>query len=125
LKTQIDHSLSIETPLTHSFPKHGVSALGLFDRPTEGGNDDGQIDRRDSVFGSLQLWRDANHNGVSEAAELQPLAESAVRVIELRYRESRRVDGHGNWFRYRAKVRDAQGAQVGRWAWDVFLQKAP
>jgi hypothetical protein len=42
-------------------------------------------------------------------------------VIDLDYRESRRRDEHGNWFRYRAKIRDTRGAQLGRWAWDVFL----
>lgn len=61
------------------------------------------------------------HDGVSEVEELQSLADSEVHVIELRYWESKRQDEHGNWFRYRAKVRDARGAQVGRWAWDVFL----
>jgi hypothetical protein len=34
------------------------------------------------------------------------------------YVTSRRVDEFGNQFKYRAKVRDAQ---LGRWAWDVFL----
>ncbi len=45
--------------------------------------------------------------------------------ISTRLPESRRRDEHGNWFRYRAKVKDAQGAQVRRWAWDVFLIRAP
>ncbi len=93
----------------------------MFDRAEYGGNGDGQIDLRDAVFFRLKLWQDRNHNGVSETEELQSLSDSEVRVIELRYRESKRQDEHGNWFRYRAKVRDARGAQVGRWAWDVFL----
>jgi hypothetical protein len=66
------------------------------------------------------LWRDRNHNGISEPNELKRLAKSDVRTIELDYRESRQEDEHGNRFRYRAKVRDARGAQIGRWAWDVF-----
>lgn len=46
-----------------------------------------------------------------------------VAILDLDYKESRRMDEHGNWFRYRAKVKDIQGAQIGRWAWDVFLVK--
>jgi len=105
--------------------RQGFRALALYDKPEHGGNNDNQIDAGDPVFAQLELWQDRNHNGVSEAHELQPLSASPVRVIELDYRESRRTDEHGNGFRYRAKVRDARGAQVGRWAWDVFPVSAP
>ena len=103
--------------------KHGFRALALFDTPAYGGNSDGQIDNRDSVFYSLKLWQDRNHNGFSEADELQTLSASVIDVIHLKYKESRQKDANGNWFRYRAKVTDASGAPAGRWAWDVFLQK--
>jgi hypothetical protein len=71
-----------------------------------------------TVYGSLRLWQDFNHNGISEAAELQALTSFAVEALELRYKLSKRVDEYGNEFRYRAKVR---GGTAGRWAWDVFL----
>lgn len=105
--------------------RNGFLALAVYDSPQNGGNNDNQIDARDSIFAQLRLWQDRNHNGISESSELQNLARSEIRTIELRYRESRRTDEHGNRFRYRAIVRDARGAQVGRWAWDVFLTTAP
>ena len=76
--------------------RNGFRALAEFDKPANGGNNDNQIDERDAVFAQLKLWSDRNHNGISEANELQNLSNSAVRIIELDYHESRRVDEHGN-----------------------------
>lgn len=105
--------------------KNGFLALAKYDKLQQGGNSDGIISQQDEIFSSLRLWQDMNHNGISEAGELHTISEMGLRSIELDYKESRREDAHGDKFKYRAKVRDTHGAQLGRWAWDVFPVSAP
>ncbi len=79
----------------------------------------GVIDAHDNAFSRLVLWRDLNHNGISESDELQPVSESGLESISTEYKNSRRVDKNGNEFRQRSRVlwRDGQYDQI----FDVWL----
>jgi hypothetical protein len=105
--------------------KNGFRALAEYDKIMNGGNADGQINSSDAIFTNLRLWQDRNHNGLSEPNELHSLPSLNIDILELEYKSSKKTDIHGNQFAYRARVKNSQGQQSGRWAWDVYLVRAP
>jgi hypothetical protein len=78
---------------------NGFEALKEFDA-----NRDGVINASDPIWGDLMLWRDLNHDGVSQRDEIQPIASSRVAAISLDYHWTGRQDSHGNMFRYESRV---------------------
>lgn len=102
--------------------KQGFRALAVFDKPAQGGNQDGWINAQDAIYTGLLIWQDFNHNGISERAELTDLPRLGITGISLDYKEAKWVDMYGNQFRYRAKVdREGRGRGKDKWAYDVFL----
>jgi len=80
------------TPLRNGqLAKNGFEALAEFDA-----NHDGVIDDHDPMWSQLLLWRDLNHNGISEPNEITRLGESDVMAIDLHDHWAGRHDQWGN-----------------------------
>lgn len=114
--------LPVGYSLPPGIPKNGFTVLAAFDRVEYGGNQNGLIDSHDSVYRRLRLWIDRNRNGISEASELITLEEAGIVSIDLDYRNSHKIDTHGNEFRWRSKIQKSNGSDVAPWAWDVKLK---
>ena len=100
---------------------NGFEALAVYDVPGFGGNNDGLITPEDQIFVFLQLWLDANHDGVSQMSELYLLEEFEVEEISLDYIESRRKDRYKNELRYKGFFK--YGGRTGQIT-DVFFKVA-
>ena len=56
----------------------GFDALAALDS-----NADGQVDANDALFAQLQVWRDDNQDGVSQASELLSLGQLNITALNL------------------------------------------
>ncbi|HEX7193070.1 MAG TPA: hypothetical protein VF381_15980 [Thermoanaerobaculia bacterium] len=101
-----------------STARNGFEALRELDD-----NRDGFIDDQDAVWPRLLLWRDLNHNGISEPDEISPVASSNLRRIRLDYHWAGRRDKHGNAFKYEAQVELStdDGKVYMRPVYDIFF----
>lgn len=102
--------------------KNGFEALREFDA-----NGDGVIDERDPIWSQLMLWRDLNHNGISEPNEIVPIAGSGVTSIDLHDHWSGRRDTSGNLFKYESlvSITDSSGHTVRKPVYDIFFAPVP
>lgn len=89
-------------------------------------NMDGKVNEADSRFSRLRLWVDANHNGISESAELVALPDVGVRAIFTQYAERRYEDRFGNKYAYEGLARVTKsGHVVERRVYDVYFSTMP
>jgi hypothetical protein len=102
---------------------NGFEALAFLESPSYGRSvADGQIDASDAAFARLLLWRDLNHNGISEPVELQTAAASGVVAIGTDYKNKKRVDQFGNEFRQKGQITWTDGHDA---VFDVWLKWRP
>lgn len=76
--------------------RDGFEALTIADSPRNAGNGDGRVDPRDGLFDRLLLWRDNNHDGVTQPGELSSLGCAGIESLDARRRNRPTTDRHGN-----------------------------
>ena len=100
---------------------NGFEALAFLGSPWYGASlPDEQMDSRDAAYSRLMLWRDVNHNGLSEPGELTPVTDSGIAMISTRYTDHRRIDRFGNEFRQKGRLMWADGTAAP--VYDVWLR---
>ena len=66
---------------------HGFAALAELDvggaANATGGVGDGLFDAKDAQYANVRIWRDLNQDGISQAGELQTLAEAGIASVKL------------------------------------------
>jgi hypothetical protein len=97
--------------------KDGFEALRDLDS-----NSDGLFDANDDLFDLVQVWVDANRDGVSDASELFGLSELGIKSIHLNPESSDRVE-NGNLYGLISKLTLADGGEAE--VVDVWLETKP
>ena len=106
----------------HTRLPNGVAAMNGFDALRQyDANGDGTIDEGDPIWESILLWTDSNHDGQSQASELQPISASDILSVGIAFHELNRHDPSGNTLRFESLLRRASGAH--RPYYDVYFRE--
>jgi hypothetical protein len=99
--------------------EHGFEALAELDTSNP---PDGKITQEDAGFATLRVWLDNNHNGISEPNELKTLQSARISALYTAFRESARIDQHGNAYRYEGTALVTRNRRdLPRRLFDVFF----
>ncbi len=99
-------------------PRHGFDALARFDRPENGGNDDGVFDHSDVAYSLIQLWFDEDEDGETDSGELVALSDVVVSVDLMTVEFTRRRKaGHLLMLKATATLVNGELTDV----WDVYF----
>ncbi len=78
-----------------TMPDGNMSATGFEALLSLDDNGDSIIDSNDACFGSLMIWIDADHNGITGSNELKTLTELGITAFDLRNITHEEVDYDG------------------------------
>lgn len=91
--------------------RNGFIALGWYDQPAQGGNQNAVLDKDDAIWGKLRLWIDTHCYVTpdvpcqSRPNELHTLDSMGIYSISLMYQyDPNNRDKDGNWFKFYAYV---------------------
>lgn len=85
----------------------GFAKLKNFDS-----NDDGLVDASDVGFNALQVWQDANEDGVTDEGELVPLESTDITSLDTGYTDVFSTDAQGNVLGEHSSATLADGSAI-------------
>ena len=97
--------------------RDGYQALAQLDS-----NHDGRIDKEDTAFGALDVWVDANSDGISQSGELHSLAALGIASLSLKTSQGDAVN-QGNIVGLNSSYQSSDGSSHA--AADVWFAVAP
>lgn len=100
---------------------NGYEALGQWDDPQLGGNNDGFISSDDKIWSSLRIWLDHNADGICEPHEMTEPAQFDIIRFDLAPTRVRFYDNNGNLLLYWSQALMSDSGQLTMV--DVFFQK--
>lgn len=74
----------------------GFAALGQYNNPLLGGNNDDTINDADLIWPHLHIWLDIDANGISTPDEIMTMQDANISAISLQTKQSNRQDASGN-----------------------------